>query len=109
MSKEVAAAPGEGESLENEALTGVGVQELDPEMADRLSLPRSAVVVSQVEEGSVAEAAGVRAGDVMVEINRRAIKNLDDYRKTTRALRAGESVLLLLNRNGQMLFLTISP
>jgi serine protease Do len=107
--KEVAAAPGEGESLENEALTGVGVQELDPEMADRLSLPRGAVVVSQVEEGSVAEAAGVRAGDVMVEINRRAIKSLDDYRKTTRALRADESVLLLLNRNGQMLFLTISP
>ena len=109
--KEVAAGGGPGgEPLANEALAGVGAQELTPELADRLNLPRgtAGVVVTQVEEGSVAEAAGVRAGDVIVEINRQPVKSLDDYRKITKALRAGESVLLLLNRNGQMLFLTIS-
>ncbi len=98
----------DGEPLENEALAGVGVRELEPEMADRLNLPHGAVVVAQVEEGSPAEAAGVRAGDVIVEINRQAIKNLNDYRRITKTLKAGESILLLLNRNGQVLFLTIS-
>ncbi|MEW6324914.1 MAG: DegQ family serine endoprotease [Nitrospirota bacterium] len=111
--KEAAALDGGpgGEPLENEALAGLNVQELTPELADRLNLPHgtTGVVVAQVDEGSAAETAGVQSGDVIVEINRRAIRTVDDYRKFVRSLKGGEAVLLLLNRNGQMLFLTVSP
>ncbi|HXZ24884.1 MAG TPA: DegQ family serine endoprotease [Nitrospiria bacterium] len=96
---------------ENEALSGLEVQQLTPDLADQLNLPHSltGVVITTVEDGSLAEEAGVRAGDVMVEINRQAIKSLNDYQRIGRQLKPGESVLLLLNRNGQMLFVTLSP
>jgi serine protease Do len=96
---------------DNEVLSGLEVQQLTPELADQLNLPHSltGVVITNVEDGSLAEEAGVRAGDVIVEINRQPIKSLNDYRRIGRQLKAGESVLLLLNRNGQMLFVTLSP
>ncbi len=99
-----------GEAPANETLSGVAVQDLTPELADRLNLPRGAagVVVTEVESGSTAEAAGVQAGDVIMEINRQSVKSTKDYRRIIQGLQAGESVLLLINRNGQMLFLTIS-
>ncbi|MBI3621025.1 MAG: DegQ family serine endoprotease [Nitrospirae bacterium] len=110
--KEVAGSGGgPGASPENEALAGLEVQQLTPTLADQLNLPHAitGVVIVNVEGGSVAEEAGVRAGDVIVEINRQPVKNLDDYRRIGRQLHAGESVLLLLNRGGQMLFVTVSP
>ena len=101
----------DGKAPDNTALAGLDVQELTPDLAERLGLPRGAagMVVTQVEGGSAAEAAGVRSGDVIVEINRQGFKTMEDYRKVVRSLKAGESVLLLLSRNGQMLFLTVSP
>jgi serine protease Do len=96
---------------DNEVLSGLEVQQLTPDLADQLNLPHAitGVVIASVENGSLAEEAGVRAGDVIVEINRQAIKTLGDFRRIGRQLKAGESVLLLLNRSGQMLFVTLSP
>jgi serine protease Do len=96
---------------DNEVLSGLEVQQLTPDLADQLNLSHTitGVVITSVEPDSLAEEAGVRAGDVIVEINHQAIKNLDNYRQIGRQLKAGESVLLLLNRSGQMLFVTLSP
>jgi serine protease Do len=102
---------GSSAQSENEVLSGLDVHQLTPDLADQLNLPHTTtgVVITNVESGSLAEEAGVRAGDVITEINRQAVKNLDDYRRIGKQLQAGESVLLLLNRNGQMLFVTLSP
>jgi serine protease Do len=110
--KEVAgSSSGSAAPSENEALAGLEVQQLTPELADQLNLPHATtgVVIVNVEGGSAAEEAGVRAGDLLVEINRQAVKNFDDYRRIVRQLQANESVLLLLKRNGQTLFVTVSP
>ena len=108
--KEVAGGAGGGAPSENEALAGLEVQQLTPEIADRLNLPHTmtGVVIVNVESGSIMEEAGVHAGDVIVEINRQSVKTLDDYRRIGRQLKSGEAILLLLNRNGQMLFVTVS-
>jgi len=109
--KDIAGGGGAAAPSENEVLSGLEVRQLTPDLADQLNLPHTitGVVITNVESGSLAEEAGVRAGDVITEIDRQAVKNLDDYRRIGKQLQAGESVLLLLNRNGQMLFVTLSP
>src|SRR4030095_5701265 len=52
---------------------GLAVQTLTPELADNLSLDKSlkGVVVTQVEPGGPAAEAGLRRGDVILEVNRK--------------------------------------
>ena len=99
-----------GEPPANEALAGLEVQDLTPELADRLNVGPgiSGVVVTRVESGSAAEVAGLLSGDVIVEVNRQSIKNTGEFRRIVEKLESGESLLLLVRRNGQMLFLMVS-
>jgi len=62
-----------------EALAGVGVANLDTPTREQLGAPRvlKGAVVTQVEEGSAAYAAGLRQGDVITEINRNDIADAD--------------------------------
>src|SRR3974377_904064 len=52
---------------------GLAVQELTPDLAKRLGLPAGqGVVVAQVSPGSPADEAGLRQGDVILEVARTA-------------------------------------
>ncbi len=68
-----------------ETWRGVQVAPLSPEHAEQFNLPpgTAGVLVVEVEEGSLAEQAGLRSGDVINEINRMRIEALNDYRKAT--------------------------
>lgn len=99
----VASAPEKGE-------LGLTVQRLTPQMAESLGLEKSeGVVVSAVEPGSAADEAGIRRGDVLMEIDRRPIRNLDEYRKTIAAIKKGRGVLFLVRRGDSTLFLALKP
>jgi len=69
----------------SEGWRGLQVAELTAEAASQFSLPTGliGVLVVDVEEGSLADEAGVRPGDVINEINRAKIESLNDYRKAT--------------------------
>jgi serine protease Do len=54
---------------------GVRVQDLDPDVANRLGVHGHGVVVATVLEGSPADKAGVKAGDVLTSIDNQAIKD----------------------------------
>lgn len=59
---------------------GVEVKDITPELAKHFNLEeKSGVMVSNIENGSPADDAGLRVGDVINEINRRSIKNMQDY------------------------------
>ena len=59
----------------------VRVKTLTPEVARQLGIPKAeGVVIEQVEEGSIAREAGLRNGDVIMEVNRERIRNESDYR-----------------------------
>ncbi|PYQ19171.1 MAG: peptidase [Acidobacteria bacterium] len=64
---------------------GMTLQNLTPELAAELQLPRSfkGVVVTQVEAGSNAEDAGLQRGDVIVSING---ENVDDVHEVEKEL-----------------------
>jgi serine protease Do len=67
------------------------------------------VVVTAVEPGSVADDAGIRRGDVILEVDRKAIRNIDEYRKAVAGVRKGRGVLFLVRRGDSTLFLALKP
>ncbi len=93
------------------ALTGVTVQDLTPELIDRLGLEPNAtgVIVVMVDPGSVADESGLQRGDVITEINRKPVRNVKEYNAEVNTLKKGAAVLLLINRKGSALWLPVSP
>jgi S1-C subfamily serine protease len=59
-----------------------------------------------VESGSSAEDAGLRRGDVILEVNREQVKDLPSYRKALKASK-GKSVLFLVRRGDNTIFLAL--
>lgn len=99
------------EGAEGSALAGIEVRSLTSDIARQLGLPpgTAGVLVSDVASGSLADAAGVEQGDVIVEINHQPVRNTNDYRRISSKLGKKASALLLINRRGDQLFLAIEP
>jgi len=90
-------------------LAGVAVQELDRQTARDLGLTKKTqgVVVTDVEPDSLASQAGLAPGDVIREINKQSVHSVKDYEKLTSNLKKDQQVLLLINRRGASLFLSV--
>src|SRR5437867_9392419 len=90
----VAEAPGTDEwGLSVEALTG--------DAALRLDLPvNRGLLVTDVQPGSPAEKAGLRRGDVILEVARRSADDPANLYKALGALKPGESLLIYVHRAG---------
>jgi serine protease Do len=98
------------ESTDESALAGVEVQGLNQEMARELGLRGDVhgVVVVNVEPESSADRVGLAQGDVIREINRHPVKSLNDYEKIVSGLKKDQDALLLINRRGASLFITVN-
>jgi serine protease Do len=82
-----------------ETALGLTVEELDAEKAKKFKVKeQEGLVVAEVQEGGPAAAAGLRAGDLVAEVNRTEVRALAEYRQ---ALKLGKgAVNLLLVRRG---------
>jgi serine protease Do len=82
---------------------GLRVQDLTPDVAEQLGIDEEdGVVVTAVSPGSPAEEAGVRRGDVILEVNRTEIEDVDGLRKQLAG--ADRSALLLIRRGDATIF-----
>ena len=90
---------------------GLTVQPLTPDIAENLGLPTDTkgVVVSGIESGSAADDAGLHRGDVILEVNREPVKDLASYRKALKGMAKGKSVLFLVRRGENTIFLALKP
>jgi serine protease Do len=80
---------------------GLSVSDVTPEVARALGLPpdvRGAVVTDVVPGGPAAEA-GLRPGDVIVEVNRKRVQSPQDVVRELQQAR-GRDVVVLVNRGG---------
>lgn len=78
---------------------GVYLQDLTPELAGYLRVKDvEGVLVSNVIDGSPAAKAGLRQGDVILEINRVKVKSVEDLVKRIRKLKVAEKATLLVRR-----------
>ncbi|HEV8342291.1 MAG TPA: DegQ family serine endoprotease [Candidatus Binatia bacterium] len=115
--KEVTLAVAVGELKEEEVVAsteekgelGLAVQRVTPEMAESLGLERAeGVVITAITQGGPADEAGLRRGDVILEIDRKPVRNLADYKKAI-GERKGKGILFLVRRGDNTLFLALKP
>jgi serine protease Do len=92
-------------------LAGLTVEAITADHRNQFGIADDAqgVVVTKVETGSAVEAAGIQAGDLIQEISRSAITNLDDYQQIAPKIAKEELVVLLVNRRGNNLFVAVNP
>ncbi|MCW8846935.1 MAG: DegQ family serine endoprotease [Gammaproteobacteria bacterium] len=83
-------------------LLGVSVQSIDPDLAENLGLETTGgALVSQVMPDSAAERAGIEPGDVVLAIDGETITDAASLRLRVGMHGAGESVKILLLRDGE--------
>jgi len=101
---EVAKAPSTHKRL------GIAVQNLTPEIAKGLGLKKeTGVVVTQVEPGSPASDAGIQTGDVIREVNRKPVKDVEDFVQKIEKAKDQDNVLLFVQRGQNSLFAAVTP
>jgi len=90
------------------ALKGVEVQNLTPEIYRQLNLPAKmrGVVVTNIESDSPAEAT-LMPGDIIIEIDRKAVTNTDDYKNIASQIKTDKILTVLVYRKGSTLFVTV--
>ena len=87
---------------------GAQGQDLTPQLAQAFDLAlTSGVVITQIEIGSPAHKAGLQVGDVVVEANGRKIRRAGDMYNLVGLLRIGQTVDLVLYRQGKRVKLTV--
>jgi len=88
---------------------GMEVEELTRELARRYGLEETkGVVVTYVEDGGPADRAGIREGDVIIEVNRKPVESLDEYQRAVQAAKKGEKILLWIKRGKTSQFVVIT-
>ncbi|GJL51345.1 MAG: MucD protein [Nitrospirales bacterium] len=101
MPKDMATLASTGKARGEHALAGVTVEPAPS--------GEKCVKVTKVEPGSSASRSGIQEGDLILEINRQAVKGVDDFQRLAEKLRAKDKILLLLQRGRSTIFLSITP
>ena len=88
---------------------GLRVSNVTPDIAKQLGLTKTeGVVILGVEPNSVAQRAGLKAGDIISEINRQKVVNENDYRSVMERTKPDQDVLFLIDREGSTFFVTLT-
>lgn len=89
-------------------LAGVVFDDVTPPLARQMDLPvTSGVVVTDLEEGSLAEASGLQPGDVVLELNRQHVGSFAILQRLADPLKPTDLALLLVNRQGNIMYIPI--
>ena len=91
------------------ALEGVQAENLNSEITQQLNLPTGThgVVITRVDPDSTAAETGLQRGDVIQEVNRKPVNNVEQFRAAVRGA-ASQPLLLLINRGGSSSYVVIS-
>lgn len=87
---------------ETDVLDGVEVTDLDAPMRQRFNVPQRirGALVAKVDEDSNAAEAGLRPGDVIVELNRRPVKSADDAVEVATAAKGDRILVRVYSQSG---------
>jgi serine protease Do len=87
---------------------GLSLSPITPEIARQLGVGADeGVAVTDVVDGGPAERAGVRPGDVMIEVNRQPVKKVDDVANAIGKMKEGDMALLRLRRGDSTRFVAV--
>ena len=79
---------------------GLKVSELSPDIAKRFGYNRTekGIVIVEVEEGSIADQAGLHIGDMIKGVNQTVITTVEEYRRLVDEVKKGDTLALLIKR-----------
>jgi serine protease Do len=103
---DVAATAEVGESAG--PIGGIVVANLSKAARSKYKVPdkvKTGVVVTKVKAGSFGQRAGLREGDVIMEVNRKPVDSVAAFGKLHK--KAGRSIALLVYRDGAMIYLAL--
>ncbi len=116
LTVEIGALPDEEEAVVAEksgtgktrvdARLGIAVADLDADARKRLDLEQGGVLIDEIEEGP-ARQAGLRVGDVILQLNNVAIDDAAQFRDIAKGLAPGKTVPVLIQRQGGPMFLAL--
>jgi serine protease Do len=88
---------------------GMQLQDVTPEVARRYGLkPDRGILVVDVRAGSPAADAGVRPGDVLLEVNRQPVKSVAEMKQVVTQAEDHSALLLLVQREQGNIFLALA-
>ena len=106
LDEEQAAAAEGGDQTSQEL--GMSVQDLTPDLAKTMGIKeKSGVLVVNVEGDSPAFDKGIRRGDLILEVNRKAVRNAAEFAWAVNAAKKQGSLLLLVKRNGHTRYVAL--
>jgi len=96
-------------TVDNGTLNGVEVADLDQRAHQQFNVPKDVkgAVVTQVDPGSAAAQAGLKAGAVIQEINHKAVKNAEEAVKLTEKSDADKRTLVRVWENGNSHYVVV--
>lgn len=81
---------------------GVVIQNVDKDLADSFGLKKAGgILVSEVQKDSPASAAGIKRGDVIIELDGEVLKDVSDLRNQIALISPESKAMLLVIRDGR--------
>lgn len=97
------------EDIKKNVFSGLSVMEMTKDIARQLNLDiaEGGVVVVKVVGGTPADDAGLKRGDVIHEIDRKRIRNIEDFNRITSEIKPDEVVLMYVTRGSRRFYMTV--
>jgi len=96
------------ESGKAEPTLGLMVDEITPELAEELGLEETTgIIVTQVVNGSPAAEAGLKPGDIILEVDQQPMTNVRQFDRKIEGYKVGDIILLLIRRQETTIYLTL--
>jgi len=85
---------------------GIRVKELNPSLIKQYGIrEKHGVLVTEVRKGSQADLDGIEIGDLIVEVNRKEIRNIEDFKDSFKQLE--KDMLLLVERERNLFYMIL--
>ena len=89
---------------------GIDGQDLTAGLAEKFRLNESrGVLISKVEAGSLAQAEGLREGDLVKEVNRVDTGTVGEFTVAVSKVKRGDTILLRVLREGRAFYVVLKP
>ena len=87
-------------------LLGMSVGAITPELRDQLKLAKNVqgVAVTEIARSGIAAREGLRQNDIILEVNRKSVSSVKDFNQALKGIKEGDSVMFLVQRDGNTFF-----
>jgi serine protease Do len=87
---------------------GIDVQDLSVELAEKFKLKDAkGVLIAKVDQGSIAQAEGLREGDLIKEVNRSEVSSVGEFTAAVTRVKRGETILLRVLRESRAFYVVL--